>query len=187
MAAVQRLPITQVLICIGLLADGLGFMSPGQEFPEFVADRAAANHPEGRPEATLTTARLVTGLGLGGAMPNLIALAADLSGQRSRNASIGLSYVGMPLGAGAVSLIALALPGGEWRPLFVIGGISPIVLALLILGLLKPPASAVTAQELRPLSDLFAGGRLSKTLVMWVRLKSEHQTPSPVPMCVTEG
>ena len=119
---------------------------------------------------TLTGARLMTGLGLGGAMPNLIALAADLSGQKSRNTSIGLSYVGMPLGAGVTSLIALALPDGLWRPLFLIGGISPIVLAVLIASFLKTPASesSVPAHELRPVSDLFAEGRLARTVVMWV-------------------
>jgi hypothetical protein len=43
-------------------------------------------------------------------MPNLIALAADASTLKSRNASIAAAYVGMPLGAVAASLIVFFVP-----------------------------------------------------------------------------
>src|SRR6516165_723293 len=52
---------------------------------------------------TLTLARLATGVGLGGALPNMIALAADVSGERSRNATVGLTYIGMPTGGAVAS------------------------------------------------------------------------------------
>jgi AAHS family 3-hydroxyphenylpropionic acid transporter len=117
---------------------------------------------------TLTLARLATGFGLGGAMPNLIALAADVSGARSRNASIGLAYVGMPLGGGVASLIALGLSVSSWRMFFVIGGVAPLALAALIALLLKPSASATERQQPGPVSDLFTNGRTVRTLVIWV-------------------
>src|ERR1700716_985539 len=41
----------------------------------------------------LCAMRFVTGLGLGGAMPNLIALTADIAAARSRNGSIAATYV----------------------------------------------------------------------------------------------
>src|SRR5689334_20668866 len=56
---------------------------------------------------TLTLARFATGIGLGGAMPNMIALAADVTGERSRNATVGLTYIGMPVGGTVTSLLAL--------------------------------------------------------------------------------
>ena len=118
---------------------------------------------------TLTLGRLATGFGLGGAMPNLIALAADVSGSRSRNASIGVAYVGMPFGAAIASLVAIGLPVSSWRVFFVIGGIAPLVLGAAIALLLKPPANAHSTQERPgPVSDLFAEGRLARTLVLWV-------------------
>jgi len=118
---------------------------------------------------TLTFARLATGLNLGGALPNLMALAADVSGPRSRNASIGVAYVGMPLGGGIASLLALGLPASSWRMFFVIGGVAPLILGALIALLLKPPASGSSIhRQPGPVSDLFAGGRMARTLVIWV-------------------
>lgn len=120
---------------------------------------------------TLTIARLATGLGLGGAMPNLIAIAADVSRERSRNATIAITYIGMPLGGGFTSLLALALPAEAWRLLFVIGGVVPLVLGVLIALFLKLPANAAAAaHEPGPVSDLFAEGRFARTLILWLGL-----------------
>jgi AAHS family 3-hydroxyphenylpropionic acid transporter len=117
----------------------------------------------------LTLARLATGLGLGGAMPNLIALTADVTGERSRNATIGLTFIGMPVGGAAASLIALALPPGEWRPLFWIGGAAPLVMGALIALFLKDGrAGGERRPEAGPISDLFTDGRLPRTLVLWL-------------------
>jgi AAHS family 3-hydroxyphenylpropionic acid transporter len=117
--------------------------------------------------SALTAARLATGLGLGGAMPNMIALAADATGDRARNATIGLTYIGMPVGGTVASFIALALPAGEWRPLFIIGGAAPLaVSALMALGLREGPAGA--RPPAGPIADLFAQGRLARTLALWL-------------------
>lgn len=118
---------------------------------------------------TLTLARLATGLGLGGAMPNLIALTADVTGERARNATIGLTYVGMPVGGTIASLIALALPAGAWRPLFWIGGAAPLVMGLLIALFLKEARTGAGAARpaAAPVSELFTEGRLTRTLVLW--------------------
>src|SRR5258708_10820854 len=94
--------------------------------------------------SSLTAARLLTGLGLGGAMPNLIAMVADASHVRTRNAVIALTYVGMPLGGAVASAIVLGLPPGHWRWLFLIGGAAPLVIAPLMALVLpggRPPAA----------------------------------------------
>ena len=114
---------------------------------------------------SLTRARLLTGLGLGAAMPNLIALAADASTWRSRNSSIAAAYVGMPLGAAAASLVVFMVPLDSWRVVFQLGGVAPlIVLPLLVFYL--PPSKPATNRAHRP-RVLFAEGRAPKTLLLW--------------------
>ena len=119
---------------------------------------------------TLTLARLATGLGLGGALPNLIAITVEASGERSRNATIALTYVGQPFGGTVASLIALALPAGEWRPLFWIGGVAPLVVGVVVALVLREgrPGEERPAREPGPISDLFREGRLARTLVLWL-------------------
>ena len=120
---------------------------------------------------SLTAARLLTGLGLGGAMPNLIAMVADASHIRSRNAVIALTYVGMPLGGAVASAVVLALPPGHWRWLFLIGGAAPLVIAPLM-ALLLPDGSPVRSEAGQPesgrVAELFAYGRLARTLTVWL-------------------
>jgi AAHS family 3-hydroxyphenylpropionic acid transporter len=121
---------------------------------------------------SLTAARLLTGLGLGGAMPNLIAMVADASHVRIRNAVIALTYVGMPLGGAVASALVLGLPPGQWRWLFLIGGAAPLVLAPLMAVILpggRPP-TATTEGPAEPgrIIDLFAEGRLSRTFILWL-------------------
>src|SRR5882672_2321213 len=76
---------------------------------------------------SLSAMRLVTGLGLGGAMPNLIALTADVAASRSRNGSIAVTYVGMPIGAAIAGLISSGIALESWRTIFLCGGIAPLV------------------------------------------------------------
>lgn len=118
----------------------------------------------------LTAARLLTGLGLGGAMPNLIALVADATGERSRNAVIATTYIGMPVGGTVASLLVLALGPEHWRLLFFIGGIAPLAIGLMLALFLREPrphGEAPVARESGPVSELFADGRLARTLVLW--------------------
>jgi AAHS family 3-hydroxyphenylpropionic acid transporter len=120
---------------------------------------------------SLTAARLLTGLGLGGAMPNLIAMVADASHVRTRNAVIALTYVGMPLGGAVASAVVLGLPPGHWRWLFLIGGAAPLVIAPLMALVLpggRPPAEEAAQAEPGRIADLFTEGRRSRTLILWL-------------------
>jgi AAHS family 3-hydroxyphenylpropionic acid transporter len=120
---------------------------------------------------SLTAARLLTGLGLGGAMPNLIAMVADASHVKSRNAVIALTYVGMPLGGALASVVVLALAPGQWRGLFLIGGAAPLLIAPLMALLLPNPRPERTPAEDSPpgrVAELFAHGRLARTVALWL-------------------
>jgi MFS transporter, AAHS family, 4-hydroxybenzoate transporter len=80
--------------------------------------------------APLTVARFLAGIGLGGAMPNAAALAAEFVPRRHRPLAITLTIVCIPLGgflAGAIA--ALVIPSYGWRVLFLAGGLVPVVLA----------------------------------------------------------
>src|SRR5689334_19374682 len=80
----------------------------------------------------LFAARLLTGLGFGGALPNVMAIAADVSSDGKRGSTAAMMFCGMPVGGSSVALISLLGHQGEWRTLFMIGGILPLVLAPLL-------------------------------------------------------
>jgi MFS transporter, AAHS family, 4-hydroxybenzoate transporter len=87
--------------------------------------------------AALAVLRFVAGIGLGGAMPNAAALAAEYVPMRRRAIAVTLTIVCVPLGGTLAGLIAIpALPAFGWRALFVLGGIVPIVGALALVPLL---------------------------------------------------
>ncbi len=78
----------------------------------------------------LSALRFITGLGLGGAIPNATALAAEYVPRRRRALAVTLTIVCIPLGASLAGLIATPLlPAVGWRGLFMAGGICPLLLA----------------------------------------------------------
>jgi MFS transporter, AAHS family, 4-hydroxybenzoate transporter len=86
--------------------------------------------------------RLLTGLGLGGAVPNVIALTAEYAPLRSRSTIVSIVFNGFPLGAMLGSIVAARLlPTFGWRTLFIVGGSIP-VMALILVVLLLPESPA---------------------------------------------
>jgi AAHS family 4-hydroxybenzoate transporter-like MFS transporter len=78
--------------------------------------------------------RFLAGLGLGGAMPNAAALSSEYAPRRQRPFAVTLTIVCIPLGGTlAAMLSARIVPIYGWRMLFVLGGIIPIVLGLILL------------------------------------------------------
>src|SRR5271170_7832049 len=73
----------------------------------------------------LVWARLLTGVGLGGAFPILVALTAESSTPAQRNSNVTLVYSAMPLGGAFVSLLSMLIAPAHWRYLFVVGGLCP--------------------------------------------------------------
>lgn len=106
--------------------------------------------------------RLVTGLGLGGAVPNVIALSAEYAPPRSRSTVVSIVFNGFPLGAMLGSIVgAQLLPSYGWRTLFIVGGAIPVlVLVLVTLWLPESPAfltrksrRAATRRDLAQVGD----------------------------------
>lgn len=84
--------------------------------------------------STLAALRFFTGLGLGGAIPGVIALAAEYAPPGRRKLIVAMVFSGFPLGAVVGSLVsALVMPELGWRAVFVIGGVAPAILLPLTL------------------------------------------------------
>ncbi|MBR0687783.1 MFS transporter [Bradyrhizobium manausense] len=81
--------------------------------------------------------RFLTGLGLGGAMPNAVALTSEFSPHRRRATMVMAMFCGFSVGAAVGGLIAAALiPMFGWRSIFLIGGIVPLLYVPVLIGLL---------------------------------------------------
>jgi AAHS family 4-hydroxybenzoate transporter-like MFS transporter len=77
--------------------------------------------------------RFLAGVGLGGAMPSFISLAAEYTPRPNRQAVVGLLWTGFPLGGVMVGLLASRLIDTVgWQSLFYIGGILPLGLSILL-------------------------------------------------------
>ena len=87
--------------------------------------------------ASLGALRLLAGVGLGGAIPNAAALAAEYVPVRNRPVAVTVTIVCVPLGAMLAGLIAIpALPALGWRALFFAGGAIPVAAAVALAWLL---------------------------------------------------
>jgi MFS transporter, AAHS family, 4-hydroxybenzoate transporter len=81
--------------------------------------------------------RFVTGLGLGGAMPNVVALASEYVPRRLLPIVVPIIFVGMPLGGTVSGLVSAAIiPKWGWRSMFYVGGALPLVISILLIALL---------------------------------------------------
>jgi len=77
--------------------------------------------------------RFITGMGLGGVLPNVIALTAEISPKSRRPMLTSVPIIGMSLGSGMPAIVAAWLvPIYGWKALFVAGGVVPIIVAVLI-------------------------------------------------------
>jgi AAHS family 4-hydroxybenzoate transporter-like MFS transporter len=75
--------------------------------------------------------RAVTGLGMGGAMPNAIALTSEYMPRRRRAGAVTTMICGFSLGAAVGGLVAASIiPRFGWASVFVVGGVIPIVIAI---------------------------------------------------------
>jgi AAHS family 4-hydroxybenzoate transporter-like MFS transporter len=78
---------------------------------------------------TLLAIRFLTGLGLGGAMPNAIAMTSEFNPRRRRATMVMIMFCGFSVGAALGGLLAAALiPHFGWRSVFIVGGLAPLLL-----------------------------------------------------------
>jgi AAHS family 3-hydroxyphenylpropionic acid transporter len=117
----------------------------------------------------LLAVRFLTGLGLGGAMPMLIALASEQAGAARKATMVAVVTAGLPLGGALAGLLARSSLAQDWRMIFVFGGIAPLLAAPLlhlVLPLGRP--EAIARQGRAALASLFAPARLPVTVSLWL-------------------
>jgi MFS transporter, AAHS family, 3-hydroxyphenylpropionic acid transporter len=124
---------------------------------------------------SLFVARLLTGLGLGGAMPNFISLSSESAPANRRLSAVTLVMAGMPLGGALAGLMALSAQWGwSWRWIFVVGGAAPVLLATLMWFSLPErdrreelPGGHTPLRVEGVAAVLFGPGRAATTALLW--------------------
>ena len=85
---------------------------------------------------SLILIRLITGLGLGGTLPNAIALTSEFMPRRLRATGVMLMFSGFSVGAAVGGVVAAGIiQSYGWKAVFVVGGILPCIAALFLLAL----------------------------------------------------
>jgi AAHS family 4-hydroxybenzoate transporter-like MFS transporter len=99
---------------------------------------------------SLGTLRLLAGIGLGGAMPNAAALAAEYVPLARRPIAVTITIVCVPLGGTLAGLLGIrVLPLIGWRNLFILGGVIPIIAAVVLWRLMPESPRYLARHRLR--------------------------------------
>ncbi|MBH3431171.1 3-(3-hydroxy-phenyl)propionate transporter MhpT [Pseudomonas alkylphenolica] len=122
---------------------------------------------------SLIVARCLTGVGLGAALPNLIALTSEAAGPRLRGTAVSMMYCGVPLGAALAAVIGIAGYSVGWQVVFYVGGAVPLLIVPLLGRYLPESAAFRDGQQSTDNSTglwhgLFRNGAGSSTLLLWL-------------------
>jgi AAHS family 3-hydroxyphenylpropionic acid transporter len=132
--------------------------------------------------SSLVIARALTGLGLGGALPMVLALVAETGTVEQQAGRVAAVYATTPFGGAVISLLSLLISATQWRTIFLVGGVVPLVLAP-IMAFALPESSAFQRVHAAPKSGalpdrvdmprsgsflaIFSGGRALRTTFLW--------------------
>jgi len=95
----------------------------------------------------LSILRFVTGIGLGAAMPNAVTLMSEYCPNPRRAMLTNAMFSGFPLGAAFGGFLAAwMIPQWGWRSVLVLGGITPLLLVVLMVLLLPESVRYMVAQ-----------------------------------------
>jgi len=92
--------------------------------------------------------RFITGLGLGAAMPNAVTLMSEYCPEGRRATLTNAMFCGFPLGAAFGGFLAAwMIPQWGWRSVLTLGGITPLILSVLLLLLLPESVRYMVARN----------------------------------------
>ncbi|MDC7714869.1 MFS transporter [Vogesella sp. LYT5W] len=96
---------------------------------------------------SLTVMRFITGIGLGAAMPNAVTLMSEYCPTARRSLLTNAMFCGFPLGAAFGGFLASwMIPQWGWRSVLVFGGVSPLLLLVVLLLLLPESVRYMVAK-----------------------------------------
>ncbi|HEV8395018.1 MAG TPA: MFS transporter [Vicinamibacterales bacterium] len=108
--------------------------------------------------ADLSGWRVVTGLGIGGMLAAINAVASEFSNEKSRHLNVSLMSIGYPIGAVLGGLVAAQLlKSGDWRPVFYFG--ASVTAVLIPVVFLAVPESVHWLTRKQPVGALQAVNR----------------------------
>lgn len=124
---------------------------------------------------SLVIVRFLTGIGMGGALPLIIAMSSESVPERWSATAVSVMYAGVPFGAGITAIIAGGFTGvGEWKNIFYLGGLTPIALVPILFFLLKETYTKREAKQDAATENtdfkfiLFGEGRTATTIQIWL-------------------
>jgi AAHS family 4-hydroxybenzoate transporter-like MFS transporter len=98
----------------------------------------------------LVALRFLTGLGLGGAMPNAVTLSSEYAPARLRSVLVTTMFCGFTLGSALGGVAAAQLVAGfGWRSVLVVGGVLPLALLPVIAAVLPESVRYLVTRGLR--------------------------------------
>jgi len=114
--------------------------------------------------------RFFTGLGLGAAMPNAIALTAEFSPPGKRVTSVAMMFAAFSIGAAFGGVVtAWLMPSYGWQSVFIFcGALALVLLPVLIVAMPESYTPGGEAKAKIPVGQLFANGRTRITVLIWV-------------------
>jgi AAHS family 4-hydroxybenzoate transporter-like MFS transporter len=136
--------------------------------------------------------RFIAGLGLGGAIPNVLALISEYSPKRIRSTAIVVTFAGFPIGAvlgGMAS--ARIIPAYGWESVFIAGGALPLLL-LPVIARWVPESARFLAAKPSKKSLLWkivnrVKPELSESEMEQIRLPAEESKTVPVKQLFAQG
>jgi MFS transporter, AAHS family, 3-hydroxyphenylpropionic acid transporter len=123
----------------------------------------------------LLLARFLTGVGIGGALPNLVSLVSENTKASQKNTAVGLLYAGLPSGGALASLVSAFGSSGSWQTVFLLGGIAPLI-AIPLLLLVLPESRQLQALKQAQVGQVERSGfrfallgekRAARSLLLW--------------------
>jgi AAHS family 4-hydroxybenzoate transporter-like MFS transporter len=93
--------------------------------------------------------RFIGGMGLGGCMPNAAALLAELTPAKSRPMAVTSGIVGIPIGGTLGGFLAAGVPAEHWQNLYLMAGLIPVAIALIMFFILPESPRYLAVRENR--------------------------------------
>jgi AAHS family 4-hydroxybenzoate transporter-like MFS transporter len=132
--------------------------------------------------------RFVAGLGIGGAVPNAIALISEYSPRRYRATMVTVMFVGFLLGTGGGGYVAAGLvPSFGWQSVFFVGGVIPVLTGLACIFALPESIRLLALQqknrkELAALAQRMRPALAIDADTQFVLAEERHPKPFTIPL-----
>jgi MFS transporter, AAHS family, 4-hydroxybenzoate transporter len=95
--------------------------------------------------------RLLTGFGLGGAMPCAVALTSEYAPRHNKAVLVNIMFAGFPLGAVVGGfVVSLIIANWGWQAIFYLGGILPLLMVPVLMLLMPESIVFLVADGKRP-------------------------------------